>query len=80
MSAPMSLVSLFCKVDDFCIFFENHLKDTLIGCNLRKERRRTLCISEVMTIIIFFHQRHYPRQEPKNKIDKTLYRSQSLIS
>ena len=59
MSAPMSLVSLFCKVDDFCIFFENHLKDTLIGCNQRKERKRTLCMSEVMTIIIFFHQRHY---------------------
>ena len=53
MSAPMSLVSLF------CIFFENHLKDTLISCNPRKERKCTLCMSEIMTIIIFFHQRHY---------------------
>lgn len=55
-----SLVELFCSVDDFCqIFmpvFENHL---LANGSIQRRRSRSLCASEVMTILIHFHQSHY---------------------
>jgi hypothetical protein len=57
-ASPMhSLEELFCSVDDFC---QNHEAQKLLsdGGNHRNRSRR-LCLSEIMTIIIAFHQSHY---------------------
>lgn len=55
----MSLISLFCSVDDFCIDFQPEWHKQLIGQNLKPITSKTLSISEVMTIIIHFHQSTY---------------------
>jgi len=55
-----SLVELFCHVDDFCQVFMPALEDHLLASGVIQRRRsRSLCISEVMTILIHFHQSHY---------------------
>ena len=55
----MSLLELFCDVDDFWLGFEPQWRATqLKACNQR-ERAGQLCPSEVMTILIHFHQSHY---------------------
>jgi transposase len=55
-----SLVDLFCDVDDFSQVFmpvlEKHL---LANGTIRRRRARSLCVSEIMTILIHFHQSHY---------------------
>ena len=55
-----SLVELFSDVDDFCQVYmpvlENHL---LANGTIRRRRARSLCVSEIMTILIHFHQSHY---------------------
>lgn len=55
-----SLVELFCDVDDFCQVFVPTMDKKLIcnGVQTRK-RARSLTISEIMTILIHFHQSHY---------------------
>lgn len=56
----MSVPELFCAVDDFCIaFFKEFPKQQLAGSGRRRQRARTLCESEIMTILILFHQSHY---------------------
>lgn len=55
-----SLVELFCDVDDFCqdfmLIFEKHILESGI---IKRRRARSLAVSEVMTILIHFHQSHY---------------------
>jgi transposase len=55
-----SLLELFVHVDDFCQTFlptlEQHLFSTGI---IQRRRARSLSLSEVMTILIHFHQSHY---------------------
>ena len=52
-----SLEELFCSVDDFCRSFEVQWKQQLLGFGLkRRNRRRSLSLSEIMTILIAFHQ------------------------
>lgn len=55
-----SLLELFCDVDDFCKVFLPVLDQHLL-CSGQKQRQRarSLTISEVMTILIAFHQSHY---------------------
>ncbi|MEN9521064.1 MAG: hypothetical protein RLZZ381_3652 [Cyanobacteriota bacterium] len=56
----MILEELFCHVDDFCQTFEPLWKQQLIGNGLKqRNRQRSLCLSEVMTILISFHQSCY---------------------
>ena len=56
----MTMLSLFCKVDDFCIFFEQSVESQQIEQNgTTKCRPRTLALSEVMTIVILFHMQGY---------------------
>ena len=56
----LSLEELFCSVDDFCQIFEPLWENQLLGHNLqRRKRRRILCLSEIMTIMIGFHQSCY---------------------
>jgi hypothetical protein len=56
----MSVLELFCAVDDFCRSFEpiwhNHC---LTSGSKRRNRARVLALSEIMTILILFHQSHY---------------------
>jgi hypothetical protein len=56
----MSLLELFVSVDDFCQVFLPVWEQKLLA-NGEKHRRRagTLSASEVMTIIIYFHQSRY---------------------
>ncbi|KAB8313931.1 IS982 family transposase [Tolypothrix campylonemoides VB511288] len=56
----MELEKLFCDVDDFCQKFETIWRQELLSNGDRKRNRKlTLCLSEVMTIIIYFHQSSY---------------------
>ena len=56
----LSLEDLFCSVDDFCQGFEGQWKQHLLGSGLQmRNRPRRLSLSEVMTILIAFHQSGY---------------------
>lgn len=56
----MSVLELFCSVDDFCQSFEPlwHKRCLATGAKQRN-RARELALSEIMTILILFHQSHY---------------------
>jgi transposase len=55
-----SLEELFCSVDDFCQQFEPRWQQQLLGSGLAgRKRNRSLCLSEIMTILIGFHQSAY---------------------
>lgn len=52
-----SLLELFCDVDDFCQKFEPNWNKRLLASGERQRRRqRNLSLSEIMTIVIHFHQ------------------------
>ena len=56
----MELEQLFCAIDDFCLDFEAKLNSELISSQSQKRKRKSrLCLSEVMTIIVHFHQSSY---------------------
>lgn len=55
-----SLDALFCDVDDFCAVFEPQWKAKLLHHQgIKRVRAKSLCLSEIMTILIAFHQNHY---------------------
>jgi IS5 family transposase len=55
-----SLLVLFCDVDDFCKTFLPHWnRQLLAGGQKQRQRARSLTTSEIMTILIAFHQSHY---------------------
>ena len=53
----MDITEIFCFIDDFCLFFEPLLKKKLLS-NGKHRRNRTgrMSLSEIMTILILFHQ------------------------
>ena len=60
----MSIVSLFCEVDDFFRVYEKYIAQWQVSENAgsppeRRGRPRRLHTSEVMTILIDFHQSQY---------------------
>ena len=56
----MSLLELFCHVDDFCRAFYPYWQAKLVAPGIRpRNRKRSLSPSEIMTIVIHFHQSHY---------------------
>ncbi len=56
----MEIEKLFCEVDDFCEIFEKKWQQELLSSSERKRNKKfNLCLSEVMTIIIYFHQSSY---------------------
>jgi hypothetical protein len=56
----MDILPIFCDIDDFCLLFEPRWRDRLLADGLRQRRRATtLCLSEVMTIIVLFHSSGY---------------------
>jgi len=56
----MSLLELFCSVDDFWQgFAPKWYAQLLVAGTIRRVRQPELCESEVMTILVHFHQSHY---------------------
>jgi len=56
----ISLVEVFCHGDDFCTQFVPTWQPQLLAAGVRRRRRaRQLCLSEVMTLLILFHQSGY---------------------
>ncbi len=55
----MSLLELFCDVDDFMLRFAPQWKAIQLAAGKQRERQGQLWPSEVMTILIHFHQSHY---------------------
>jgi hypothetical protein len=54
-----SLDALFCDVDDFCLCFEAQWQSKLLHYGgIKRIRAKSLCLSEIMTILIAFHQNH----------------------
>ena len=54
-----SLTELFCHVDDFWQAFEPLWREQQISDGKQRERERALYPSEIMTILIHFHQARY---------------------
>jgi hypothetical protein len=55
-----SLLVMFCDVDDFCkVFLPIWNRQQLASGQKQRQRTRSLSISEIMTILIAFHQSHY---------------------
>jgi hypothetical protein len=55
----MRVLDLFCDVDDFMLSFVSHLKATQIAASKQCQRLGQLWPSEIMTILLHFHQSHY---------------------
>jgi hypothetical protein len=56
----MSLEELFCDVDDFCrVFLPTGPRQLLTNGERKRVRTRRLTLSEIMTILIDFHQSQY---------------------
>lgn len=56
----MNILPLFFEIDEFCQYFEPLWIKHLLARNCKKRnRRRSLALSEVMTIMILFHQSGY---------------------
>src|SRR5210317_1237635 len=55
------LISTFCRIDDFCIIYENQLKLKQIGTDKNRNygRNQQLSTSEIMTILIMFQITQY---------------------
>jgi hypothetical protein len=55
----MSVLELFCAVDDFMLSFAPQWRNSQLEAGKQRERAGQLCPSEIMTILIHFHQSHY---------------------
>jgi len=58
----MDIIALFCEIDDFLLLFEKWLPRHALPLRegkKKRKRRRCLCASEVMTILVYFHQSQY---------------------
>ena len=55
----MSLLALFCDVDDFCQRWQAHQPKRLSSVSGQRRRQPGLSESEIMTIVIHFHQSGY---------------------
>ena len=54
------LIAMFCDIDDFCKWFEPLYMPRLLQSSPRQRiRQGHLTLSEIMTIIVYFHRSHY---------------------
>lgn len=59
---PEHLLPIFCLIDDFCKLIDEKFSKKMIGnLNMRKNIKscKKLSLSEIMTILIFFHKSNY---------------------
>lgn len=54
----MDILPIFCDIDDYCLLFEPLWRKQLLETRQR-HRASSLCLSEVMTIIVLFHASSY---------------------
>lgn len=54
-----ALLALFCSVDDFCRDFLPRLKACLMPDTKRRDRARSLSQSEIITLLVVFHQSQF---------------------
>jgi len=54
-----SLVEIFCLTDDFCKLFEEEQSKFSLSSRVKRKRACQMTLSEVMTILIFFHRSDY---------------------
>ena len=55
----MSILKLFCDVDDFCQWLTTREQAKLLGVTRQRGPAPRMSMSEVITILIHFHQSHY---------------------
>lgn len=56
----MDIVTIFCDIDDFCrSFLTERLPALASGSTPHPRRANSLSVSEVMTILVWFHASHY---------------------
>jgi len=55
----MSLLELFCSIDDFWKEFEPTWQQTLLTSGSQRRREGVMSMSELMTIVVHFHQQRY---------------------
>jgi hypothetical protein len=54
------LITIFCDIDDFCKTFEPVYDRGLLHVGQRQRRRQTtLALSEILTLLVYFHWSHY---------------------
>ena len=49
------LISIFCDIDDFCKDFDEYWKKHLLPAGKPILPKCAMCLSEIMTIVVFFH-------------------------
>jgi len=55
----MSLLELFCDIDDFWQIYEPIWHETLLTNGQQRVRECQMSMSEMMTIVVHFHQKRY---------------------
>src|SRR5215469_2790109 len=55
----MSILELFCEVDDFWQNYQAEWERTLLASGAKQYREREMSASEIMTLLIHFHQSCY---------------------
>ena len=56
------ITELFCILDDFCKIFDESLEKSLISNQNQTTQKSALTLSEVMTIVILFHESYYSQE------------------
>lgn len=59
-----NIIEIFCILDEFCKYFTPELKKHTLQVPGKRHRNRTsrMSNSEIMTILVLFHTRHYRDQ------------------
>lgn len=55
----MSLLELFCNIDDFWQIYEPVWQETLLTNGQQRRRESRMSMSEMMTLVVYFHQKRY---------------------
>jgi hypothetical protein len=56
----MSLLELFCHIDDFCQSHEKTWQNDLLASGLKQRQRpKNMSLSEMLTVVVYFHQSQY---------------------
>lgn len=78
----MSLLELFCDVDDFCLEFEPKWQTHLLNSGVKHRNRQAgLCLSEIMTIVLThaLRDRAFPPSKPGQFHHQSVRRPDCLL-